>query len=120
MPCSLPFHPEIGSHTSSLMAESAVGFASATTRQNAGRLLYSAAPSTPLKGAGGPTNVPAATVWARVIVAPGIFAAESFAQESSPNAMTLETKREVTNRRCVFFMMSLTVTKLCVLRVLCG
>ena len=47
VPCSLPFHPETGSQTSILMSESAVGFASATTRQNAGKLLYNAELSCP-------------------------------------------------------------------------
>src|SRR6478672_3457100 len=75
MPCSLPFHPETGSQTSSLMSESELGLASATTRQNAGRLLYRDERSAPLKGAGGLLNVPAATFCASVIVALGIFAA---------------------------------------------
>src|SRR5215472_1495433 len=75
IPSSLPFHPETGSQTSILMSESEVGLASATTRQNAGRLLYKRASSPPLFGVGGPLNVPAATVCASVIVVLGIFAA---------------------------------------------
>ena len=75
IPCSLPFHLETGSHTSSLMSESEVGLASATTRQNAGRLLYRGERSVLLNGAGGPLNVPAVTVCASVIVVLGIFAA---------------------------------------------
>src|SRR5579864_3279911 len=73
IPCSLPFHPETGSQTSSLMSESGAGFASATTRQNAGRLLYKGGRSVPLNGEGGPSNVPAATVCASVIVVLGIL-----------------------------------------------
>src|SRR5215472_10099178 len=76
IPSSLPFHPETGSQTSILMSESEVGLASATMRQNAGRLLYKSASSLPaLFGVGGPLNVPAATVCASVIVVLGIFAA---------------------------------------------
>src|SRR5215469_11663505 len=75
IPSSLPFHPATGSQTSSLMSESELGFASATTRQNAGRLLYKSASSLPLFGTGGPLNAPAATVCASLIVALGIFAA---------------------------------------------
>src|SRR5215471_5870457 len=52
IPSSLPFQPETGSQTSSLMSESEVGFASAMTRQNAGRLLYKR--ERPGEGAGGP------------------------------------------------------------------
>src|SRR5215471_14266483 len=91
IPSSLPFHSETGSQTSSLMSESEVGFASATTRQNAGRLLYKSASSlSALFGVGGPLNVPAATVCASVIVVLGIFAAvrrshASWAQASAPD-----------------------------------
>src|SRR5437773_12520616 len=114
MPCNFPFHPETGSHTSSLISESAVGFASATTRQNAGRLLYNADTSIPLNGAGGPANAPAATVCAVVMVAPEIFGAATFSHESSPNAMRLETRREDANNSCALFMMFLNGgTSLC-------
>src|SRR5215510_4436180 len=76
IPSSLPFHPETGSQTSSLMSESGVGLTSATTRQNAGRLLYKrASPEPGLDGAGGPLYVPAATVCASVIVVLGLLAA---------------------------------------------
>src|SRR4029077_17659092 len=115
-----PFHPETGSHTSILMSESAVGFASATTRQNAGKVLYNAETSLPLNGAGGPANAPAATVCARVIVAPEIVAALTFEQESSPNAMMLEKRREYANNSCALFMMFVIANTLCVLRVPCG
>src|SRR6202034_3871892 len=90
IPCSLPFHPETGSQTSSLMSESEVGFASATTRQNAGRLLYKVERWVPLGGAGGPLNVPAATVCASVIVVLAIFAAARRSQASWATAVALE------------------------------
>src|SRR5262249_29688226 len=81
IPSSLPFHPETGSQTSSLMSESEVGFASAMTRQNAGRLLYKR--ERPGEGAGGPLNVPAATVCASVIAMLGIVAAARCSQASA-------------------------------------
>jgi hypothetical protein len=60
----LPFHPDAGIQTSTLMSESGDGFSVAATRQKAGRLLYpwSAAPVV------GGLNPPAGTVWAKVIV----------------------------------------------------
>src|SRR5215469_11637165 len=84
IPSNLPFHPETGSQTSSLMSESRVGVASATTRQNAGRLLYNSESSPPLFGVGGPLNVPAATIWASVIVVLGIFTAVRPSHASAP------------------------------------
>src|SRR6478609_7236366 len=77
-PCSLPFQPAAGSQTSILMSESDVGFACATTRQNAGRVLYKPELSSPASGSGGPEKLPAAILCAEVIVAPGIFSPASF------------------------------------------
>src|SRR3954471_1349740 len=63
--CSLPFHPEAGSHTSILMSESVDGVNVAATRQKAGRLA-NAFPPRPPPRAFGSANCPAATVCASV------------------------------------------------------
>ena len=86
------------------MSESEVGLASATTRQNAGRLLYNWVTSTPLKGAGGPLKVPAAIVCARVIVVFGIFAPlrrshASCANAAIPEKITVQTMAH--SQQCV-------------------
>src|SRR5580700_6450943 len=64
--CSyLPFQPETGSHTSNLISESLVGFATPATRQNAGMSARGGAPGGGLGG----LNSPAGTEVADVIVA---------------------------------------------------
>src|SRR5271170_1510003 len=64
--CSyLPFQPEAGSHTSNLISESLVGFATPSTRQNAGRSNVGAGCPEPEGG----VKAPAGTDVAAVIVA---------------------------------------------------
>jgi hypothetical protein len=83
----LPFHPEVGNHTSILMSESGVGASVAAIRQNAGNLEM----RLPMGESGGagytPTsaNFPAGTSWAEVIV---VLAGESD-DKRSHEAITL-------------------------------
>src|SRR5512146_2156238 len=101
--CSLPFQPASGSQTSILISESLLGLASATTRQKAGRLLYSDERSAPLNGAGGPTNVPAATLCTETMDTAGIFSVERCSQKFCGKALTqadmnsnpIRTKRDL-------------------------
>src|SRR5580765_186106 len=61
-PCSLPFQPETGSHTSALMSESLDGLSVAVTRHIAGRLAnVCGAFGTPPGGEAGGLNSPAPT-----------------------------------------------------------
>src|SRR5213594_399066 len=53
MPWNLPFQPELGIQTSSLISESLEGFSVMDTRQKAGTSLRSGGPSGGLNGPGG-------------------------------------------------------------------
>src|SRR5580658_8222495 len=94
MPCSLPFQPASGIHTSILISESAVGLAMTTTRQNAGTPLYGAVRSRLPEGPGGPANPPASTTSAKMVVAPEIFDSISGLQEFSARTTRLEASRK--------------------------
>src|SRR5271165_90836 len=96
MPCSLPFQPVSGIHTSILISESVVGLAMTTTRQNAGTPLYGAVRSRLLEGPGGPANPPASTTSAKMVVAPEIFDSISGLQELSARTTRLEASRKTT------------------------
>ena len=69
------------------MSESEVGLALTTTRQNAGSVLKNPDKSRPVKFCGGPENVPAATVFADVMLALGSAIAASLAHFSSGPAL---------------------------------
>jgi hypothetical protein len=88
----------MGIQSSILMSESEVGLASAMTRQNAGRLLYTVDMSIPLKGAGGPTNVPAGIVCASVIFVADTDRLASFSHESSARAKLEKNARDDRSR----------------------
>jgi hypothetical protein len=83
-PRSFLFQPATGNHTSILMSESMVGLAVADTRQNGGSDLYKALMSRPENGAGGPTNVPASTSRASVIVVAATASLASRSQADAP------------------------------------
>ena len=72
--CSFPFHPDSGSHTSTLISESLDGFSVAATRQNAGSCLKATFCCAAPRPAAGSENCPAATVSANVIV---VFSSET-------------------------------------------
>src|ERR1700761_6018030 len=92
MPTSLPFQPEAGSHTSTLMSESGVGVRVAWMRQKAGRVLKPAAATpggAPSGEAGGgnppagprvaatilPSGTASPAIWAQSLAAAGVAAA---------------------------------------------
>src|SRR5580700_397109 len=94
--CSLPFQPPPGIQTSILISESLVGFRVAATRQNAGRLLYTAPAFGPRPGGAG--NAPASTGIARVMAACGKGLA---ATSSHRLAATASTGKKTSKTRCI-------------------
>src|SRR5215469_10439389 len=77
----LPFHPETGIQTSTLMSESFDGLISAVTRQKAGRRLNALRVSSCWSnGPAGRVNSPEATVCADVIVVSSSLRPLSFSQ----------------------------------------
>src|SRR5262245_22602727 len=77
-PCSLPFHPSTGSHTSTLMSESLDGLSVPVTRHIAGRLANACGMlGIPPGGGGGGLNWPAA-MFSAASVACSISSAVSF------------------------------------------
>src|ERR1700736_4399989 len=84
MPWNLPFQPDTGSQTSTLMSESLDGFNVAATRQNAGSALKAFAiageAAAPPAGVGG-LNAPASIVCATVIVVFGSFSDARFSHD---------------------------------------
>ena len=83
-----PFHPDAGSHTSTLMSESDVGLIVAATRQKAGSVLYACPPPPPPAGG---ENAPAATDCAIVIVVSGSFSADRLSHEPAAVNASVET-----------------------------
>src|SRR5262245_60889592 len=93
-PWNLPFHPDAGIQTSSLMSESVVGATVAATRQNAGTSGIAWAAWLP---AAGGVNDPAGTSWAMVIVVLGSLSAAASASQPTagvwPNATAGKASR---------------------------
>src|SRR6187397_3392954 len=96
---NLPFHPEEGSQTSTLMSESGDGLSIAATRQNAGRSVNCAPPPRPVAVAPPPrpppcggVNAPAATDCAIVMVASGSLSDESISHDCAATGRALNTR----------------------------
>ena len=85
-----PFHPDAGSHTSTLISESGVGLIVAATRQKAGSVAYACPPS-PEVGEVGGENAPATTGCAMVMVVSDSFNADRPSHEPAAVNASVET-----------------------------
>ena len=81
-----PFHPDAGSHTSTLMSESDVGVIVAATRQNAGSVRNPCPPLPSPPPAAGGENPPAATDCAIVMDVSGSVSADKLSHGAAANA----------------------------------
>src|SRR5215831_5689753 len=87
---NLPFQPETGSQTSTLMSESLLGASVAVTRQKDGSSEKTPAVGPrPCRPPTGGANAPAATVCASVIVVFGSFSDVRLSQAAALAALTL-------------------------------